>query len=333
MASHKRPIQDGSQYDKLIDLAEVDGMYELKKKNYDTTDTVKLMADIVNKHYKQVARLADHLKKPTLKQSLRNLWDFAYTHIQFTEDPKTKESVRRPATTWADRKEGVDCDCYGVFVGSILKNWKVPFAFRRADYGNGGYQHVYVVAPMNGKKGQLDNGAYYTIDPVLNAFDLEKKPIVRKSDTYLSGSGLYELSGFGKAPGMLNGGGCCCDGKSGKQMPVFKRHRYLTRDEIKIRGLLLVSEWLEKEGIPYEKTMDENTGTEGNMVALPTGEPVTLPNVSDLEDLSDFKIVFNSLLQRAETGIESVVEPVSDRRLAKWALIAGGVAIAVAIIT
>ncbi|NJO91150.1 MAG: hypothetical protein HC831_20915 [Chloroflexia bacterium] len=93
------------------------------------------------------------------------------------------EQLRRPNRSWADRKTGIDCGCFSIFVSSILTNLKVPHLFRIAKYTQDVYQHVYVIVPVAGAN------KYHTIDCVLSQFDYEK-PYKQQKDFNMSLQGI-----------------------------------------------------------------------------------------------------------------------------------------------
>lgn len=84
-------------------------------------DTKKLIADICKAHYKDCARIAQHLKGDTKLQSVFNLWHWLRHNIRYEYDREGREEVRTPLRTWADRQRGVDCDCLSVFAWCVLK--------------------------------------------------------------------------------------------------------------------------------------------------------------------------------------------------------------------
>ncbi|MBO5987895.1 MAG: hypothetical protein J6Q03_00240 [Paludibacteraceae bacterium] len=84
-------------------------------------DTKKLIADICKAHYKDCARIAQHLKADTKLQSVFNLWHWLRHNIRYEYDREGREEVRTPLRTWADRRRGVDCDCLSVFAWCVLK--------------------------------------------------------------------------------------------------------------------------------------------------------------------------------------------------------------------
>ena len=134
-------------------------------------DTVYLMKDIAKEYTADTKTLAKHLEKPTVPQTLQNIFDFVYNYIQYVPDSTMAEQVRRPLRTLWDRKG--DCDCYSVLIGSMLHNLKIPFKFRIAAYnGKANYQHVYVIVPYNGKT--------LVCDPVVDSCFYEKPPSKHK---------------------------------------------------------------------------------------------------------------------------------------------------------
>lgn len=200
VAEYQRKIRPGNEYDHLI--PKPDG-----KNNFladdDVDTTVKLMARIISDYIKDTEKLAPALKGKSVKDTLKNVYEFIYWHIQYNIDTPGKEQLRRPARAWADRVAGVDCDCYTIFIISILLNMieqgilpkdvqpkirllKIPPQER--------WHHVYAVVMHNGRK--------YTIDPVLDKFDYEKKGIVKDYDMTQLGLGMpiYSLTGFNGRP-------------------------------------------------------------------------------------------------------------------------------------
>lgn len=158
------PLSDYSMYiptkDKLLnrDLIVIP--------NGSVDDTVSLMGEVARQYSWQTADLAKYLQKKSLIDTLRNIWTFVYTHIQYVPDSRTTEQVRTPLRTLFDQKG--DCDCYATLIASILHNLHIPYKFRIAAYEAGRYQHVYIVVPYNNQM--------LVIDPVLDKCFAEKKP-------------------------------------------------------------------------------------------------------------------------------------------------------------
>lgn len=133
-----------------------------------TEDTIDLMKQVVYSTLDDTKRLAAHLKKGSVKDSVESVWNFVYQHIQYVRDSPTQEQVRRPLRTLYDR-EG-DCDCYATLCASIFENMGIPWKFRITKYyGRSYWQHVYVIVPTS------DN-QYFTCDPVMDKCFEEKQP-------------------------------------------------------------------------------------------------------------------------------------------------------------
>ncbi|MBQ4818870.1 transglutaminase-like domain-containing protein [Aquimarina sp. MMG016] len=159
-------------------------------------DTLQLMQLIVRETINDTEKLAKKLKGHHITETCRNIWNFVYQHIQYKMDKTGVEQVRRPSRTWADRFTGVDCDCYTVFIGSILTNLGIPYKVRITKYGGKHhFQHVYPIVPTS-------NG-HIIIDCVADQFNYEvpysqKRDIVPTSKN-ISIDGLGTLSGVDMA--------------------------------------------------------------------------------------------------------------------------------------
>ena len=119
IASFQRRIKSGNQYDKLFPKPDFSDTL-LQEGN--VNDTVFLMGEYIQKYKSDTAKLAPILKGKSLEETLRNNWNFVYNHIQYKLDTPGIEELRRPARTWAERKSGVDCDCYTIFLCTLLLN-------------------------------------------------------------------------------------------------------------------------------------------------------------------------------------------------------------------
>lgn len=169
-ALQKRHIKPGREYDKLFPKSiKQDTVIKSKARLHDTINLIRKLVYETKGDTKLLSRL---LEGENLKTTCRNIWNFVYNHIRYRRDKAGVEQVRRPSRTWADRKKGVDCDCYTVFISSILANLSVPHRIRITKYGGKKhFQHIYPVVPRdNGTKSELD---YITIDCVTDYFDYE----------------------------------------------------------------------------------------------------------------------------------------------------------------
>lgn len=173
-AASFRTIRPLSEYSHLIpakhSLSYAD---PIVSDDINTDNTVRFMKKIAKDCKADTYRLVKSLEvKGDIRQTIKNIFDFVYTYIQYVPDNASKEQVRRPLRTLYDQKG--DCDCYSVLIGSMLENLGIPYYFRVAEYNNRGfYQHVYVVVPTK-QYGEL------VCDPVLDRCFFEKKPTKKK---------------------------------------------------------------------------------------------------------------------------------------------------------
>ncbi|TNE80845.1 MAG: hypothetical protein EP332_06395 [Bacteroidetes bacterium] len=187
-AKNKRRILPGREYNQYFGSPmSNDKMYG----QVTTEGTVELIGEWAKQFKGQSKRIADRLKANTTEKTLQNIWDFCYNHIDYEEDKPGVEQLRTPNRIWADRK--ADCDCYTLFISTILLNLNIPHLYRTVKmYGNSYYQHIYVIVPKDKNKVSSFSGKvgsdlgtrsdYWVIDPVVDAFDFEPKSITYKFD-------------------------------------------------------------------------------------------------------------------------------------------------------
>ncbi len=190
-ATTKRNVKDGTQYDVLFPRA--DNKVITVKRNADVNNTIEFIEKVVRNTSYQTEKIAEKLKGKTIRETCKNIWNFVYDHITYEKDERGKEQVRSPAKVWADRKQGVDCDCYTTFISSILYNLNIEHTYRITKYGHDYFQHIYPIVPT-------DDGNYITIDCVVNQFDYEE-PYTEKLDKkmdlqYLYGIERDDFSGY-----------------------------------------------------------------------------------------------------------------------------------------
>ncbi len=184
VAEGNRKIFDGKEFDKFFKKPIFADPYLSYAGT--THDTLNFMSDIIKKTLADTKRIAPLFRGKSLEDTCGKIFNFIYNHIQYKPDSRHAEQLRRPARAWHDRKTGVDCDCYSIFIGSILSNLRIPFALRMVKIKNRDYfQHVYVVVPKNGTQNALNNADnYITIDPVLDTFN-EEYPFTEKQDNFM----------------------------------------------------------------------------------------------------------------------------------------------------
>lgn len=201
VATGKRTLKPGYEYDRYFSPPKREDKYLTYTGT--TDDTIEFMADIIKNTLADTKQIAQVLKGKTLNDTLRNVFNFIFGHIQYKPDDPTTEELRRPSRVWADRQSGVDCDCYSILIGSILSNLNIPFSLRMVKInGRAYFQHVYVVVPKDGTRSAIDKkGGYYTVDPVLDTYN-EEHPFTHKYDLfmqpikYLNGVPSISLNGL-----------------------------------------------------------------------------------------------------------------------------------------
>jgi hypothetical protein len=183
-ANHKRKIKSGAAFNHLFPKPIGDEV-EIKREA-DVSATVAFIPKVVFETLNDTNRVAKLLKGNTINETCENIWHFVYEHIQYAKDKDGVEQIRRPARAWHDRTRGVDCDCYTVFISSILTNLHIPHTYRITKYKNRNYfQHIYPIVPTG-------DGIYLTIDCVVNEYNYEE-PYTEKKDTPMK---LHYLNGI-----------------------------------------------------------------------------------------------------------------------------------------
>ena len=166
-AAFQRTLRPGTEYDKYFPTSKLQRTDPVVMQDSDTFDTIEYMAKMARQHQAETSGVARVLTGKNRLETLRNDWNFAFNHFQYTPDKSGVEQLRTPLRAWADRKAGIDCDCYALLLSTILLNQGIPHSFRKTKYGGKeDYQHIYVVVP-------LASGGHVTLDPVTDAFDKE----------------------------------------------------------------------------------------------------------------------------------------------------------------
>ena len=219
-------------------------------------DTVPMLMRNVKRQKWQGAKLAQALKGSSRYETVKNIYDFIFDHIQYELDPPGSETVRSLRRLVADKKG--DCDCFASAIANLLLNQNIPFAFRIAAYkGSSDYSHIYIVVPKSGN--DLSNG-YYTIDPVVHRFNYEV-PFTTKKDF---GMNLKSLDGFGDCPV--------------KESPITKTY-VASASSLRAAGLTSTAKLLTTANIPYteNKTPGEASLTVGKAIVPAFVDTKTAP--------------------------------------------------------
>jgi hypothetical protein len=259
-ASGKRTISSGEQYDKYFALDKVDGE-ETELADGDVFLTLRLMAKMVRNTLQQTKKITEHeFEGYSRSETCRRIWNFLYKHVQYKKDNPLREQLRQPARTWYDRRTGVDCDCYSIFISSILSNLKIPHAFCMAAY-DGDWQHVYVIVPKSGHTIGSDRSSYLVIDPVVNQFNYET-PATKKHNHSMGK--ITQLSGLEAA----------CPTR-----PAIDRlRRYVTKEEVIENGFVPTDSFLREHNIPFQFEVDPDTDG-GVLLINTTAGPRKLPTI------------------------------------------------------
>lgn len=223
-----RSIISGKEYDRYFPKPEAQDRIIIQ--DGEVSDTVELMKKVVWRYIDDTKRIAPVLKGKSLQETAEHIWNFLFRHIQYKLDQRGLEQLRRPARSWAERNSGIDCDCFSIFISSILTNLQIPHSFRITKYGGTHFQHVYVVVPSEGN--------LWIIDPVLSRFNYEK-PFSEHKDfpMNLQGIDVAVLSGHStdEHNGILFGSPDFDSlGEAGEQEQLDAMYQYLvsTRNTI-----------------------------------------------------------------------------------------------------
>jgi hypothetical protein len=176
-------VREGSEFTRFFPKAELKD--STVKKNADLEDTMQKIPEVVKRYGYQAKQVADYLKKETVYETCKSIWHWVYRHIAYKKDETGYEQLRTPARTFHDRRAGVDCDCYSIFISSVLQHLNIPHFLRITKYGKAHFQHIYPVV-------QLPDGRQVIMDCVVDAFDFEA-PYTEKKDYTME---LQILSGL-----------------------------------------------------------------------------------------------------------------------------------------
>ena len=196
MSAIDRPITPAPKFDKYFSKPTGE---KIVWRDKDVFDTAKLMVQVVEKDYKTISAFSQLMKRPTINETAKAIFDFIFTHIKYNLEEG--EQLKSPLMSYHlgqrqardfFKKNGywhkdlsADCDDMAIFAASVLRNLNIPYTFEIASYKDyfgmdKGYSHVYVNIPL--KNGNI------IIDPVYYAFN-QRKEYSRKFN--YSGTGQY----------------------------------------------------------------------------------------------------------------------------------------------
>ena len=159
----KRNLKEGKEYDKLIPRVKCERTTLGKGDTFFTVDSMKIW---IEKFTFQTKKLAPKLEGRTLEETVNNIYNFLYHHIQYEADGSLQQ-LRSPACSWMQRYEGIDCKSYSVFASCILSNLGIKHFIRQVRqpyFFPDQFTHVYIVVPKNQNGKNLQNSAMFILD-------------------------------------------------------------------------------------------------------------------------------------------------------------------------
>ena len=194
-ATHVRKIKSGAEYEKYFEPAT--GTTEVINEDATVHDTLDFVAVLVQKTINDTKKIAQVLKRATLNDTCEAIFDFFYNNYQYKLDEYGIEQVRRPNRSWADRRTGIDCDCFTASVSSVLTNLGIEHYLKIiAINGKEHFQHIYVVVPKRQGLDINNRANYWVIDPVLNHYNEEAPKITKTKHLKIMGIPLHQLNGL-----------------------------------------------------------------------------------------------------------------------------------------
>ncbi|MGB5930088.1 MAG: transglutaminase-like domain-containing protein [Cyclobacteriaceae bacterium] len=253
-ALKKRNIQSGLAFDKLLPKSIKQDKVIRKEGKARLHHTINLIKQIVPETTGDTHLLANYLRGENIEDTCRNVWEFVYNHIQYQRDKTGIEQVRRPSRSWADRKQGVDCDCYTVFISSILTNLKIPHKVRITKYGGKQYyQHIYPIVPIN-------QNSFITLDCVTDQFNYEV-PYSEAKDFPMDDrspvgeiNGICDVSGVDSADLLINGLGIY-----NLKQPKQPLRQIVKRNDNEVKSKLVITPMAKSSTTSQSKTPVANT--------------------------------------------------------------------------
>ncbi|MFN3908270.1 MAG: transglutaminase-like domain-containing protein [Flavobacterium sp.] len=115
----------------------------------DTSLTIELMIDMIQKTLGQTKKVAKKLQKSSLKETIKSVHQFLYWHFQYKADG-TAQMLHSPSRSWENRHIGIDCKSYTILASSILSNLGIKHSIRKIKqpaFNPNQFTHVYVYVP------------------------------------------------------------------------------------------------------------------------------------------------------------------------------------------
>jgi len=160
--THTRNIRSGDQY---VELIPKPSNRKVVFGFGDTRFSLENMKMMILETLSETKQLANQLVGQTVEQSVNNVKEFLYWHVQYLQDG-LEQQLHSPAHTWSVKSTGVDCKSYSLFASSLLTNMGIANSLRQIKqltYNPEFWSHVYVVVP--GTELVVDGTVIYDYEP------------------------------------------------------------------------------------------------------------------------------------------------------------------------
>ena len=140
-----RKVKTHTKYDRFFTFTPCKSTY---LGDYTTTGGMQQMVEWALKYKDFSKEISKVLKGRNLKQTVANIYQFLYDHVQYQADGYDQQ-LRSPSCTWNTRLEGSDCKSYSLFTSTILLSLNIPHSFRKVKQPSEPHRwsHVYVIIP------------------------------------------------------------------------------------------------------------------------------------------------------------------------------------------
>lgn len=182
-------------------LTPIQGVNRVLKVNQNVGDIISGILNTHNQWRKDYNNICLSFNGSTPYQIGKKIFDFLKNHTHYVIESDNQQTLRSPAAILklgSDKKIGLDCKSYSLFIGGILdalnrKGKKINWCYRFASYRMTDKlpHHVFVV--INPGLGTDE----IWIDPVLPAYN-EKKQYFYKIDRKPKNMALVQVSGIGR---------------------------------------------------------------------------------------------------------------------------------------